>query len=194
MRKIAEVLEIFGDFCRQTNTRFEVHAGFALFLYKCYDKVADVDIRVYTSDLKNMMVEIKEIFGEYKMVLRGPVYLRDRAYLNNAIILETNDMKFDICSEIITARDEWVYRLPFNLGEGQYVEIDFQNMKIPVASLNSLLLYYLTLRRDQNGFNDYLAIKSIILHPNFKFSDFNSYIEYLYYRDNILDILKNLNF
>jgi hypothetical protein len=188
VKSLFEKLLRFDEFCRMNRLSYQIHAGFASYLYQCYDQVQDIDIRIFTSDLELVRQKMEKSLN-INIKFRGPLYFEDRAYLNNAIVWD-GDTRFDICSEIITARDGWVYRLPFNENEFNSKKIDFNGIMLPVVSMNFLLLYYLTLRRNRHAFDDYFAVKAILSHSMFEMQSFVFNLESLYYKENILEFLE----
>lgn len=177
MDKFEKDLVNIKNFLEKRNIPYYIHAGCGLFLHNINGELDDCDIRIYHQNLKGLLEEMKkEIKGKFKIV-------SNKKYSNgiygDICISYSNFADFDICSKMVNISNLGEFIFPLELSHFQNAEIKkFNNLDLPVSSLENLLLYYLILRRGKNDKKkDEIHVRDILLHKDFKLKKFNKIIK-----------------
>ena len=171
--EIEEVINIFRDL----HIPFYFHAGFAINLLGFDSELDDCDIRVFHPDIKKLYKYIKEKYN-YNINLRSVQAYEGGVYENECIQIN-NRTNFDICSRMIVSCDIGKFEFPFNTEVFKDILIfKYQGLSVPIASPESLLLYYLILRRGKiDNKNDELRIKDLLQSDTLNIIKFENMIE-----------------
>lgn len=146
---------------------FHFHAGFGLHLRGLESELDDCDIRIYHPDIDKVYQHLK-IQSSHKVILRGSMPYEKGIYDNQCIEI-LNGTNFDICSRMVADCDVGRFEFPFNKDVFADVEfLPYKDMNLPVASPESLFLYYLVLGRSHiDGKNDEQRVKDLITSGKF---------------------------
>lgn len=162
-----------SSFLNKLDVQWYINAGFALYLQDLPGDLSDVDIRVFYDDLAKLNKKFEYQFAQ-KAHLRPPLDYKYGKYDTLCIELSL-DVKYDIYSTMRIVRDGLgVINFPFDEDSFKSARIiAFEGLRLPVASLEQLLPYYLVLRRNEF---DVKTIKRIIANNHFKQDVFDKYL------------------
>lgn len=154
---IREVISLI----KEMEVPFYIHAGFGLHLYGLDSELDDCDIRVYHEDISKVFHYLQERL-QCNVTVRGAMQYEKGIYKNDCIKLN-NGLEFDICTHMEVICDLGRFEFPFNKDTfNDTTRITYKNLQLPVASLESMLLYYLVLRRGKaDGKDDKTRIRDI---------------------------------
>jgi hypothetical protein len=157
LKLVTDLINFYGE-------PWYINAGTALFLHGLTGDLTDVDIRVFDEDIEALCSKIKRSYPN-DTVLRPPLKFNLGVYDTLCIELRL-DCKYDIYTRMRIKRDDLgIVDFPFNKRAfDDALKVNFEDLSLPVASLENLLIYYLVLRRHKG---DDLNIKEIIANNNF---------------------------
>lgn len=146
---------------------YYVHAGLALHIRNFSSELDDIDIKVFHQDLSEIYKAAKNFFDcEVRLVEGGTgsfgQYMFPRIEIDEVTPI-------DICTRTGVINDLGHIAFPFSLENFKQVEVlSYKGVKVPVSSVENLLLYYLSLRRGPTeGKNDEQKIKEILQSGSF---------------------------
>ncbi len=183
--EVGEVQSILNEL----KVPYYLNAGTALHLRKFFDdKNGDCDIRVYHPDIKALFEVFRERYPD-SISLRPPLKYSGGTYDTFCIELELGT-SFDIYTEMIADCDMGRFVFPFD--EATFADVDlveFENLILPVASLENLLLYYLVLRRGRKDKkDDGIGIRNILAAEGFDAEKFEKIMAKLPYGEKVREI------
>lgn len=168
-------------FFQESNVRCYIFAGLALCLHGLETHTRDSDIRILGDDLAELNATLRYSLPDGSVSLRGPRPYAKGMYLNDCIELQYGDVEIDICSDMAVECDLGTFTFPH--GERIYdtiQHISYGNARLPVASLEFLLLYYLVLRRGTaDGKRDEVRIQRILSSKKLDHDKFRAMIDSL---------------
>lgn len=177
MKNLEKDLKSVVNFLEKRNIPYYIHAGCGLFLHGIKGELDDCDIRIYHNDLKKIFSELKkELIGKFKLHLNRK---HSMGVYGGYCISYSNLSNFDICSKMIANCDLGKFIFPLKLESFKKAEIKkFKSLKLPVSSLEDLLLYYLVLRRgEKDKKKDEIHIQEILSHKKFNLKKFENLIK-----------------
>lgn len=189
-RTTLEVYEVL----QQLQAPIHIFAGFGLYLHGIDDKISDGDIRVFYNDLDVIYAFLSQELPDKEVILRDSKAYTNGVYTNRCI--EVEDMRqstgVDICTRMSVDSDFGFFEFPFTAEAFQdVVTIEYEKMMLTVTSLESLLLYYLVLRRSaDNNKDDENRIRRILASPKFDARKFEDMLRTLPQADSLLALYK----
>ena len=188
MKNFGKDLRIIIDFLEKRNIPYYVNAGYALVLHGIKGETDDFDIRIYFKDIKGLFFELKKkLTGKFKLYYHRKY---SRGFYDNFCITYSNLGKFDIYGKMVANCDLGKFVFPFKRESFKNAKIKkFGLFKLPVASLEELLLYYLVCRRYEKSKNDELHIREILSHKRFSSKMFKNLIKEHPKKEKIIKLL-----
>lgn len=166
------------SFLNLLNMPYVIHAGFGMHLRGFSSELDDIDIKVYSDNLDYIYEEAKKYFKSIKVEKVIGESCSFGRYMFERIEIDTK-IPVDICTKTGVEKEYLgKFEFPYSLDIFKNPEIfDFNGIKIPVASTESMFLYYLILDRDEKDLkNDKQKVKEIIRS---QFFDENKFFELL---------------
>lgn len=170
-----------------------IFAGFGLYLHGLDDYVQDGDIRVFTEDLESIFTLLKKELPERNISIRDAKPYTNGTYTNKCIEIDTPyGIGVDICARMTVESDLGTFEFPFTKEVFQdVVSLPYAGTPLQVASMESLLLYYLVLRRGiDNNKDDENRIRHILASPKFNALKFETMLRALPQADSLLALYK----
>lgn len=175
-----DILKNLREIIRHLNglgIRFYVHAGIGLALHGLSGETDDIDIRVNCEDLEGLCNKLAPSYQDQIRIIKNQTFT-EGTYGGNCIKLNTTP-PIDLCSNMRAIRRDIDFIFPYSsqcFSDSKHVLIE--DVAIPVASLENLLLYYLIFRRNEiDNKNDEHHIQEIVKHPDFDFTKFYKIID-----------------
>lgn len=174
-------IEAITGFFEEHNLSFYVHGSFAMTLHGLYDELDDVDFRI-PPEKEELLLKLKNLFPErvtvhFNKKWSGGIY-------GGICVNFKGKTKIDVCAQICQLNDLGKTELPFERNEDLQL-FHYKSLELPTASLESLLAYYLILRRTGEGKNDLLPIQKILSSPKFNEQKFFSLLERIENKDKL---------
>ena len=187
LTKAVSFLDSFGrPYC--------VHAGMALHLYGFDAELDDIDVKVFCDDLNDLYNTAKSFFDcEVNMIEDVTTRYFGLFMFPQRVEIETKT-PIDICSHTGITNELGSIEFPYSPEFFKNVEyISYNGIKVPVAPLESVFLYYLVLRRDsRNGKDDLGKIKAILDSGKLNESKLFSLLENITVKAEIINLYNNL--
>lgn len=188
MRNVNDIkksLVTLDKFFKKNEIDWMVNAGFSLKLRGFGGDDYDIDIVLLKQSLKEIFNKIpSKSFS--KQFLTPPVYVTKGYFDNERIVLKHYHTNIDVCSKMVSVIDGRRYKLPFDedaFDKKQFIK--YEDLKVPVVSLEDVFIYKFIHNRYENGKEDINDAIRII-----KMGELD--IEYLTLQSEKLDIKKDV--
>lgn len=161
-------LKKVSNFLQGLKKLYYFHAGFGLHLRNFSSELDDIDVKVFHDDLKEIYIAAQSFFDcEVSLSEGGKGKFGEYMFPRVEIQLAT---PVDICTRTGVINHIGNFEFPFLEDHFKNAEhLSYKDLSLPVASVESLLSYYLILRRGEvDGKNDEQKIKEIIESDIFK--------------------------
>lgn len=154
-----------------------IHAGFGLHLYGFSSELDDIDVKVFYDNLEDIYSSALSFFGDKVKMNKGEVdHFGSYMFPRIEIDLKT---PIDICTRTGAINNLGEVEFPFSLDVFKNIEyFNYNGIRVPVSSLESIFLYYLVLRRGLNDQkNDSQKIREILGSNKFSKDKFFNLIQ-----------------
>ncbi|PIN75738.1 hypothetical protein COV18_02730 [Candidatus Woesearchaeota archaeon CG10_big_fil_rev_8_21_14_0_10_37_12] len=176
------------DFLQGEAIPFYVHSGVALVLHGIAGETDDFDLRVFHKDLSQLCEKLTKLkLGTVK--LRRFMSYDGGAYESQCVEI-VGRTAIDICSRMQFNNDLGSFEFPYEERLfRESVPKKFGDLVLPTARLETLMLYYLSLRRgESDGKQDERQIRAIMSHKDFDETAFRQKAEYLPIKESLLKL------
>ncbi len=176
------------QFLESLNVSYYIHAGFAMHLHGLLSDLDDLDVRIDHPNLEQVLKQAKENFACPVLLTIGGEYDNGQ-YRFGRIEIEAST-PIDICSSMGVIND-WgtVDFPPFATSSLNSTAINYHGVSARVASPETLLLYYLILRRKQNK-NDKEKIRALFLSGKINEDRFRALLKNNKHESQILNLYR----
>lgn len=167
------------SFLNYLNMPYVIHAGLGMHLRGFSSELDDIDIKVYCDNLDYIYKEAKKYFSDIEVKKVTGESCNFGSYIYERIEIESKT-PIDICTQTGVKKDcLGEFHFPYSLEFFKNSDVfDFKGIKIPVASIESIFLYYLILDRgEKDNKKDRQKIKEIIASPSFSEEKFLKLLE-----------------
>lgn len=161
------------SFLKENNVNHYIHAGTALSLHGFGGELDDVDIRISPVDAWALDALEKKYSGK-------SISYTNRKFSNGVYVTRCLEIEksVDVCGVMCPRVDFGLVTFPFDKKPIKFSIGDENKSFLQVASLESLLLYYLVLRRDiRDGKSDLTHVNDLLNSGKIDYAYFSELIK-----------------